>query len=270
MAPLAAAIARVLGARLWLQLHGIEAWERPSAVVRKAAEQAALITSVSRYTRHRFLEWAEVDPPTVRVLPNTVGRQFTPGPKPSSLLQRHDLQGRKVILTVARLSAEEQYKGHDRVIRALPEVIAHHPEIAYIVVGDGGDRPRLEAFAETTGVREFVHFVGNVAGPDLLAYYRLADLFVMPSTGEGFGIVFIEALAAGVTVIGGNRDGSIDALAEGEMGTLVDPEDGSGLAAAMVEALNHEGRRPIDFCNPHRFVMNNFVGHVNALLRSLH
>ena len=94
---------------------------------------------------------------------------------------------------------------------------------AYLVVGDGDDRQRLEELAQTTGVAHAMQFAGHVPHRELPDYFRLADVFVMPSTGEGFGIAFLEAAASGLPVIGGNRDGSVDALADGTIGTLVDP-----------------------------------------------
>jgi phosphatidylinositol alpha-1,6-mannosyltransferase len=269
MAPLAAAITSLSGARLWLQLHGIECWDRPGLLVQRAAEHAHLITAVSRFTKQRFLSWADVEPQRVRVLPNTVGREFTPGPKPRSLVERHGLKGRKVLLTVSRLATKERYKGHDRVIQSLPKVLAHHPEVTYVIVGEGDDRARLETLTETMGVRASVRFVGEIAKRELPDYYRLADLFVMPSTGEGFGIVFLEASAVGLPVIGGNCDGSVDALAEGRIGTLVDPDNVTGLAEAIVAILDRKQRRPNNVVETRRFAMDNFVRHVDDLVPSL-
>jgi glycosyltransferase involved in cell wall biosynthesis len=103
----------------------------------------------------------------------------------------------------------------------------------------------------------------------LPAYYQLADVFVMPSTGEGFGIVFLEASATGLPVIGGNRDGSVDALAEGRLGALVDPNDVNGLAQAIVTALDQKRRRSSGVGGTGRFAMDNFVRHVDDLVRSL-
>ena len=148
MSPLATLISETLKKPMWLQLHGIEAWERPGRLVRAAAERATLVTAVSRYTRHRFLEWANVPPERVRVLPNTFKPQFAAGPKRDDLAERHNLRGRRVLLTVSRLAASERYKGHDRVISVLPRVLERIPDVAYLVVGDGDDRQRLEELAQ--------------------------------------------------------------------------------------------------------------------------
>ena len=160
MAPLAAAIAKVLRAPLWVQVHGTDAWEELSFFYRRSMEMAALITSVSRYTRQRLLEWVGIDPARVKILPNTVDPRFHPGPKPGHLLERYAVRGRKVLMTVSRLASSDQYKGNDRVIRALPQVLLKHPETIYVIVGDGDDRPRLEALAAEVGVtKRFVSWV---------------------------------------------------------------------------------------------------------------
>jgi phosphatidylinositol alpha-1,6-mannosyltransferase len=269
MAPLAALLARLLRAKLWVQLHGVEAWQPPSWLQRRSMGEATLLTAVSRYTRRRVLAWLSIDPHNIRVLPNTVDPRFTPGPKPRDLVERHGLEGRKLLLTVSRLAGAERYKGHDRVIQVLPEVLVRHPDAVYVVVGDGDDRVRLEALVRVTGVDTAVRFVGQVAGPELLDYYRLADVFVMPSTGEGFGIVFLEASAVGLSVIAGNCDGSIDALGEGRIGTLVDPDDQASLVDAIAAAFDHEPKQASDPTESRRFAVQNFARHVNDLLRSL-
>jgi phosphatidylinositol alpha-1,6-mannosyltransferase len=237
MTPLAAAVARLCGAALWIQVHGIEAWDALSGLHRRTVETADLVTSVSRYTRRRLLEWVGINPARVKVLPNTVDPRYCPGPKPDHLLERHEAKGKRILLTVSRLAASERYKGHDRVIKALPSVMEAHPDILYLIVGEGDDRARLEALSREYGVVKQVRFVGPVAPEELPDYYRLADVFVMPSTGEGFGIVFLEAMATGIPVIAGNTDGSRDALCEGELGTLVNPGNRDELAAAIGEAL---------------------------------
>ena len=105
-------------------------------------EWAMVVTSVSRYTRRRLLEWAAIDPARVKVLPNTVDPRYQPGSKPGYLIARHATGGRKVLMTVSRLAASEQQKGQDRVIRILRRVLLEHPGAIYLIVGDGDDRPR--------------------------------------------------------------------------------------------------------------------------------
>ena len=98
MAPLAAGICRVLNVPLWLQVHGIEVfWRELSALQRRSVESATIVTSVSRYTRRRLLQWVGIDPARVKVLPNTVDPQYQPGPKPAYLLERHAAGGKKVL-----------------------------------------------------------------------------------------------------------------------------------------------------------------------------
>ena len=175
MVPLAAAIADLLGIPLWVQVHGVEAWRGLSALHRRAIGSAALITSVSRYTRRRLIEWADIEPARVRVLPNTIDPRFCPGPKPAYLLERHKLYEKKVLMTVSRLEASEQYKGHDRVIRVLPQLLQHCPEAIYVIVGDGNDRPRLEELAAEMAVDDRVCFAGLVPSEELPDYFHVAD-----------------------------------------------------------------------------------------------
>jgi phosphatidylinositol alpha-1,6-mannosyltransferase len=262
MAPLAAVIARVLNVPLWVQIHGIEAWRELSTLQRRSAESATIVTSVSRYTRRRLLQCVGTDPARVKVLPNTVGPQYRPGPKPGYLIDRHAAGGKKVLMTVSRLSSLEQYKGHDRVIRTLPRVLSQHPDTIYLIVGDGDDRPRLESLTVEFGVVKSVQFTGLVPQEELPDYFRLADVFVMPSSGEGFGIVFLEAMASGVWVIGGSQDGSRDALCDGALGTLVDPENCEELASAILAALDNPARTGD---RTSRFKPDLFAEDLNAL-----
>src|ERR1700722_415284 len=186
MAPLAVLIARLKGAKLIVQTHGIEAWPRPSRSQIMAAEAADLVLCVSRFTRSAVLNWAAIVPERLLVVSNTVRDIFTPGDG-SALRAKLGLQGKLVLLTVARLDSQDRYKGHERVIAVLPRLVAQGHDVAYVVVGDGYDRARLEAVAHRTVGTERVRFLGEVDLQSLIDFYRMADLFVMPSTGEGFG-----------------------------------------------------------------------------------
>ncbi len=262
-APLASAVARLAGAQYWQQLHGIEAWSCPGSLVQRAVEGATLVTAVSRHTRRLFLSWARNAPETVKVLPNTVDERFRPGPKPAGLLSRYGLIGKTVLLTVSRLAAAERYKGHDRVIQALAQLLPVHPDLVYVIAGDGDDRRHLERLAGEAGVQENVRFVGHVQDEELPDLYRAADAFVMPSTGEGFGIVFLEALASGVPVIGGDGDGSRDPLRDGADGALVSSREPLAVAKALERQL-----RPVreEWSMGHAFEGTQFERFVGGIL----
>jgi phosphatidylinositol alpha-1,6-mannosyltransferase len=243
--PLAAALKRLGGAAMWLQLHGIEAWQAPGRIALWATDQADLVTAVSRHTRRLFLQWSRTAPETVKVLPNTVDERFSPGQAPPEFLARHGLQGKRVLLTVSRLAAAERYKGHDRVIESLARLRISHPDLVYVVAGDGDDRPRLERLAAAQGLAERVRFIGYIAETELPDLYRAADVFVMPSTGEGFGIVFLQAMASGIPVIGGDADGSRDPLRDGADGLLVAVGDTESLQHSIHELLQRKSSKPL-------------------------
>ena len=214
LAPLAAVVARLCRARLIVQTHGIEAWGAPNPIYRRAVEASDKVLCVSRYTRARLLSWAAIAPERVLVQPNTVGDVFTPGGA-SVLRSQWKLDGKRVLLTVARIDASERYKGHERVICALP---ALPRDVVYVVVGEGTDLERIKDVAYRVGVGERVHFKHAVDRETLIAAYRMADLYVMPSTGEGFGIAFLEAMACGTPALGLAVAGAKDALDHGVLG----------------------------------------------------
>jgi phosphatidylinositol alpha-1,6-mannosyltransferase len=233
MAPLAAWIARLKHAKLVVQTHGIEAWSRPSKWQRAAVEHADLVLSVSRHTRAAVLSWAAIAPERAIVVPNTVREMFTPG---DGRAQRSalGLEGKRILLTVGRMDSTERYKGHDRVIAALPEFVSQGHDVYYLIVGEGDDRPRLEAMAVEAGVQQRVLFLGGVDSQTLSAIYRCADLFVMASTGEGFGVAFLEAMASGTPAIGLDVGGAPDALGDGELGLVVREDEITEVIATLL------------------------------------
>jgi glycosyltransferase involved in cell wall biosynthesis len=178
------------------------------------------------------------------VLPNCVDLSaFTPGKKSAELLKRYGLNDRTIMLTVGRLASEERYKGFDELIEILPRLEKAIPNIAYLIVGEGRDRPRLEQKARDFGVADRVVFAGYVSEAEKADHYRLADVYVMPSSGEGFGIVILEALACGIPVIGSKTDGSRDALRDGKLGIVVNPTNLSEIEAAVLDVLQKRRHR---------------------------
>lgn len=159
LAALAAFVARITQSKLIVQVHGIEAWRRPGRLRRYAVERADLVLCVSRYTRAVVLDWAAIAPERVVVVPNTVAEDFTPDDG-ATLRAELGLAGKQILLTVGRMDSRERYKGHDRVIAALPQLIAGGHDVVYVIVGEGDDCARLEAIAAGAGVAGHVLFAG--------------------------------------------------------------------------------------------------------------
>jgi len=224
MAPLGLVLARLFQARLIVQAHGVEAWTRPLKHQRLAVERADLILAVSRDTRARVLDWANIEPERIRVASNTVAEEFTPGDGDAAR-EVLGLAEEFVILTVGRLAAAERYKGHDRVIPLLKTLNGSTKPPIYLIAGTGDDQLRLEALAVRHGVSARVQFLGHVAQDMLPNLYRAAHLFILPSSGEGFGIVLLEAMACGTPAMGLAHGGALDALCGGELGAVVEEVD---------------------------------------------
>jgi glycosyltransferase involved in cell wall biosynthesis len=227
--------------------HGIDAWNLQNPRLIQALRHADRILAVSHYTRDRLLQEQALDPEKVVVLPNTFdASRFQIAPKPQSLLKKYNLTlDQPVILTIARLAGEERYKGYDQIIRALPEIIKTIPNVHYLIGGKGGDRPRVEKLIRDLKLENYVTLAGFIPDEELADHYNLCDVFAMPSKGEGFGIVYLEALACGKPTIGGNQDGAIDALCNGELGVLVDPDDLTEISTTIIKILQKTYPLPI-------------------------
>jgi glycosyltransferase involved in cell wall biosynthesis len=227
------------GISYWVVAHGIEAWDIQKKSVQLGLQNADRILAVSHYTRDRLLEKGNLDPQKVVVLPNTFDSdRFKPSSKPNYLLQQYNLTSEQpVILTVARLSQQERYKGYDQILKALPQIRKIIPDIHYVLVGKGEDRLRVEGIIDKFDLQDCVTLAGFVSDEQLCDYYNLCDVFAMPSKKEGFGIVYLEALSCGKPVLGGNQDGAIDALCHGELGALVNPDDIEAIAKALIQIL---------------------------------
>lgn len=240
--PVAALAKRVFGVPYVVVAHGIDIHEGLTSSRKRALQDADAVWAVSRWTRDRTIQ-AGVAPERVRLVSNTVddGRFDVGDPDPSLLRKYGIAPGEKVVLTVARLDPAEQYKGCDAIVRGLPRVQARVGPVRYLVAGGGEDRARVEQLAIALGVSTSVTFCGFVADADLPHLYRLADVFAMPSRGEGFGIVFLESMACGTPVLGGNQDGTRDALADGALGALVDPADAVAIARELQRLLEGQG-----------------------------
>jgi len=232
-------VACTIARRPLLVIYGIEAWKHRSAVGTRLLHRCSAVISISAITRDRFLDWSHYKGPT-HLLPNAIhAEQYGIRPKRTDLLARYALDGKRVLLTVGRLAREERYKGFDEVLEVLPNLPA---DVVYIIGGGGNDRARLEQKAARCGIADRVTFTGLFPEEEKADLYNLADVYVMPSRGEGFGFVFLEALACGVPVIGSKHDGGREALLSGRLGLLVDPANPAEIEDAIHEVLAHPAR----------------------------
>lgn len=237
--PLAIVLSRLRKIPVVLAIYGIDAWKKPaSRVAAVASRMATLVVSISQITVERFRDWSNFDAEKCALLPNAIHLdQYGTGSKRSALAERLGVANCQVILTFGRMSADERYKGFDEVIELMPRLCRKLPNLVYVAAGDGTDRQRLEVKAKALGVDGNVIFPGRINEDEKAELYRLADAYVMPSSGEGFGFVVLEALACGIPVVASTADGTREAARNGELGLLVDPKDPEALERAILESL---------------------------------
>jgi glycosyltransferase involved in cell wall biosynthesis len=238
-APVAFLIYRITTVPYWIIVYGTEVWDVQESSKIKALQAANQIISISSYTRERLINEQKISLEKISLLPVTFDAdRFKVSSKPYYLLKRYGLQVQQpIILTVGRLSSFDRYKGYDQILKSLPKIRHEIPNIHYILVGKGDDRPRIEQLISQLNLQECVTLAGFVADDELCDHYNLCDVFAMPSKGEGFGIVYLEALACGKPTVGGNQDGAIDALCQGELGALVNPDDVEAIAKTLIQIL---------------------------------
>lgn len=255
----------VTGAPLWLFIYGIDAWDKPkNPLLTWLARRADRVISISEVTTARFQAWAHMPAARFRLLPCTVDLdRFRPGPRDPALVARYGLAGKQVLFTFGRLVSEQRAKGMDEVMQAMPGLLPDHPDLVYLIGGSGPDRPRLEAKAKALGLADRVIFAGRIAEEEKVAHYHLADAYVMPSRGEGMGIVILEAMAAGLPAMASTKDGSRETMLDGKLGPLADPDDPASVAAGIRTVLARPRGRPegIDY-----FSVESFCRRFSTLL----
>jgi phosphatidyl-myo-inositol dimannoside synthase len=253
--------------------HGVEVWEPLSRVRRAALRRANLILAPSRDTAEQVASQQEVTRERIRVLPWALDPQFEAllAASANSVPPR-DFPAGRVILTTGRWVAAERYKGMDTLITALPRLLTQWPEIQLVLAGSGDDRAWLEDFAEKNGVERHVHFLSGLSNEELAACYAACEIFALPSRGEGFGLVYLEAMACGKPVIGGTHGGTPEIIQDGVTGYLVPHGDPIQLATAIqtlladpqhAREMGARGRQTVD----HEYRFQNFAKALKKILR---
>ena len=211
------------GARLLPILMGIEAWVPLRPPERRTMERAWKVAAISTHTIARF----RAANPSLADMAISVcrpGAPALPQPAPEPIAGPY-------ALIVGRMNSRERYKGHDTLIETWPLVRHAVPNARLLVAGDGDDAPRLRAKAS-----DGIEFLGRVDAARLAALYRDATFFVMPSTDEGFGLVYLEAMSASTPCIAA-RGAAEEIITDGRDGLIVDAGDRDSLVAAMVRLL---------------------------------
>lgn len=214
-------------------LHGIEAWHQLPLLQRFAIRRATTTIATTRYTAREFCFFNGPVANCVTIPLACDLRQPAARPAARAANTR--------ILTVCRLSASDRYKGVDTVLHAMRIACDRKFAVTLDVVGDGDDRRRLEDLSRLLGVDDSVRFHGSLSDEELGLLFSQSHIFVMPSRKEGFGIVFLEAMCAGLPCIGANHGGTPEVIDHGENGFLIEYGDVAQLAFYLGELLAGPG-----------------------------
>ncbi|TWR25168.1 glycosyltransferase family 4 protein [Mucilaginibacter pallidiroseus] len=262
--------------KIWLVAHGVEVWRPFNLQKRLLLKRCDKIICVSSYTKQEMCRRHNVSPHFCEVVNNVIDPFFNPPAtfeRPHRLLYKYSIDASHTILfSLTRLASSEKYKGHDNVIRAVSKLKNSYPNLRYVLAGkyDEMEGRRVKDMITNLGVEKEVIMTGFIEDRDLTDHFLLADLFVLPSKKEGFGIVFIEALACGLPVVCGNADGSMDAIRNGELGTAINPDSEQELEEEIIRAINarpsSQYRRHLQQqCLAH-FGETQYINHLQQLL----
>ena len=222
------------GGRLALFVHGIEIWRQLDRLETLATNFANTVISNSNYTLREFAKHNR----QIRLDNAHVCHLGTPSVNPETFTNSDG----HFALLVGRMASTEQYKGHDELIELWSAVVESVPHASLFIVGDGDDRARLEQKCRDLDLTRHVKFLGRVANERLAELYQECSFFVMPSSGEGFGLVFLEAMLAGKACIGG-AGASEEIIIDGETGLIVDRHDRHLLQSSLIRLFRENETR---------------------------
>jgi glycosyltransferase involved in cell wall biosynthesis len=224
--------------------HGVEVWEPLPALRCRALLSADLALAPSTDTAQKLAEVQGVSPAKIRKLAWPLNPNFLQMADTAiNLALPKGFPTGRVILTVGRWAASERYKGVDDLIRAMQQLRGQFPALHLVAVGEGDDLPRLQKIAGDQGVSGSVRFLTGLSREEIAACYAHSEIFALPSTGEGFGLVFLEAMAFGKPLVGAACGGTMDIVEDNVNGLLVPPNDLKSLIAALERLLENESRR---------------------------
>ena len=227
--------------------HGHEVWwaKLPPFkwIFARATRSIDVLTYLGEFTKKAMSPVVNSACIMVQIAPGISIDHFTPGIKSPELIKEFGLEGKQVLISVGRLVHR---KGQDKLLEAMPNILLQHPDVVLLFVGIGPRKKKLDQLVKRYQLESYIRFVGRVKYENLPKYFRLGDLFVMPSRSrlaglevEGLGIVYLEASASGVAVLAGKSGGAPDAVIVGETGEIVDGTDSSDIARVINEMLDN-------------------------------
>lgn len=249
LAPVGRLIQKFTHIPYWVVLYGIEVWGELPPTKRNALQSAQRLVSITRFTLDATIARQSLRESRALILPPTLPKAAPPSSGDARVASQE--KQRPVVLTVGRLAASERYKGHDMMLEAWPAVLRRVPDAEYWIVGGGDDRARLESRAQELDITTSVRFAGSVSAEELDVCYDRCWVFAMPARteldarsprGEGFGIVFLEAMAHGKPVLGPRVGAPAEFIRSGEHGLLVDPTSTNEIANALIQLLEDPAR----------------------------
>jgi phosphatidyl-myo-inositol dimannoside synthase len=224
--------------------HGIEVWKPLPPLRRLALQRADRVLAPSNDTARKVADVQSVAKEKIRKLAWPVNAVVLRLADDSSKLPLPaEFPGGQVVLTVGRWAATERYKGADDLIEAIAQLHASMPELRLVIAGGGDDLPRLRTLACDRGIADRVVFLEGLSREQVAACYAHCDVFALPSAGEGFGLVFLEAMAFGKPVIGADSGGIPDLVEDGVNGLLIPPRDQKRLVESLGRLLRDPSLR---------------------------
>ena len=230
--------------------HGHEVWwaKLPPFkwIFARATSSMDVLTYLGEFTKKAMSPVVNSACAMVQIAPGISIEHFTPGIKSPELIKEFGLEGKQVLISVGRLVHR---KGQDKLLEAMPNILLQHPDVVLLFVGIGPRKKKLDQLVKKYQLEAYVRFVGRVKYENLPKYFRLGDLFVMPSRSrlaglevEGLGIVYLEASASGVAVLAGKSGGAPDAVIVGQTGEIVDGTNSGEIARTINEMLDNPGK----------------------------
>jgi len=225
--------------------HGHEVWWSKiwpfSLMLRRIGSGVDHLTYLGEFTRGKISSSLTKSQAAamVTIAPGIDTNHFAPPTSPDTLRRELGLLVKKVVLCVGRLVHR---KGQDVLIDAMAEISKKVSNAHLVLIGEGPYRKDLENRARKAGVIDRITFIGRIRYAELPRYIAIGDIFAMPARSrfaglevEGLGIVYLEASACGLPVIGGDSGGAPDAVLHGETGLVVDGRSESAVAKAITE-----------------------------------